>query len=266
MTPIGPEHEQPRARGRDESDAFTIAFGDPEAQVYGLARTSSSAEESSGMGIVFAGRDVDAVRAEGVTIEVVEPLRRWRATFEGSFSLELEATGEPAEVVVGDMQGYEQLCRVRGTVTVGGTERQVDCLGQHGHAWGRVDWSKLQLARTVTAWLDDQTGVTLSALRPSSAKHHADETVAAHVVLGGAPVPVTDPRLSTTYDGDGRQVHAGLELWVADGDGEYPHRAAGDVVCGTTVDLGQLRLDCAFFSWQMNGRSGVGRYDVIRRT
>ncbi len=44
-----------------------------------------------------------------------------------------------------------------------------------------------------------------------------------------------------------------------------PHRAAGEVVCGTTLDLGRLRLDCAFFMWRMEGRSGVGRYDVLRR-
>ena len=265
MTPIEPEHERPQAGGGDESDAFTVAFGDPAAQVYGLARTSASAGDASGMGILFADGDVAAVRTEGVAIEVIEPLTRWRATFEGAFALELEALSTPAEAVVGTMQGYEQLCRVRGTVTVGGAERQVDCLGQHGHAWGRVDWSKLALARTVTAWLDDKTAVTLSALRGASAKHHSDETVAAHVVLGGAPVPVADPRLSTTYDGGGRQVHAGLELWVGDGDGEYPHRAAGEVVCGTTVDLGSLRLDCAFFEWHMAGRTGVGRYDVVRR-
>ena len=74
----------------------------------------------------------------------------------------------------------------------------------------------------------------------------------------------SSPRLSTTYDGDGRQRRAGLELWV-DEDG-CPRRAAGEVVCGTSLDLGRLRLDCAFFRWRMEGREGVGRYDVLRRT
>jgi hypothetical protein len=70
--------------------------------------------------------------------------------------------------------------------------------------------------------------------------------------------------LSTTYDADGRQRHAGAELWVDD-DGP-PRRLAGHVLCGTTLDLGRLRLDCAFFRWHMDGREGVGRYDVLRRT
>ena len=264
MTPIGPEHEEPQARGEAESDAVTVAFGDPAAGLYGVARTALGGGEASGMGLLFAGTEVAEARTEGVRLEVVEPLRRWRVTFDGVFDLDVEALATPAEVAVGGTQGYEQLCRVTGTATVGGEQRRIDCLGQRGHSWGRADWSKLALARTVSAWLDDATAVTLSAVRSASAKHHADESVVAHVIFGGTPVPVADPRLSTTYDADGRQVHAGLELWVTDEDGEFPHRAAGEVVCGTTLDLGRMRLDCAFFEWHMEGRTGVGRYDVVR--
>ena len=31
------------------------------------------------------------------------------------------------------------------------------------------------------------------------------------------------------------------------------------------MDLGALRLDSAFLRWRMEGREGVGRYDVLRR-
>jgi hypothetical protein len=259
---IGPEHEQPQGRGEGESDSVTVAFGDRGAEVYGLARIALGGGESSGMGILFEGTQPVAVQPEGVSIEVVEPLQRWRATCEGVFDLEVEALSSPAEVSVGDTDGYEQLCRVHGTAR----GRSIDCLGQRGHSWGRADWSKLELARSVSAWLDEKTAVTVSAVRPTSAKHHGDETVAAHLVLDGTPLRVADPRLTTTYDGDGRQIHAGLELWVSDeGGDEYPHRAAGEVVCGTTLDLGKLRVDCAFFEWHMDGRTGVGRYDVVRR-
>jgi hypothetical protein len=37
------------------------------------------------------------------------------------------------------------------------------------------------------------------------------------------------------------------------------------VVCGSTLDLGALRLDTAFFRFRMEGREGAGRYDVLRR-
>ena len=62
---------------------------------------------------------------------------------------------------------------------------------------------------------------------------------------------------------EGRQRRAALELWITD-DGP-PRRATGEVVCGTTLDLGRLRLDTAFLSWRMDDRTGVGRYDILRR-
>jgi hypothetical protein len=120
----------------------------------------------------------------------------------------------------------------------------------------------MALARTVSGWVDEDLGFTLSAIRPSKASDHGREVIAATILEAGAPVAVADPRLSTTYDAEGRQRHAGLELWL---DEDRARRAAGDVLCGTTLDLGRLRLDCAFFRWRMDGREGVGRYDVLRR-
>jgi hypothetical protein len=278
VTQVGPEHEAPQARGEGASDAYTVSFGDLSERVYGLARLGvvpGDPPTRSGMGLLFDGTDPVAVRAEGavsedspagVTMETVEPLRRWRVAFEG-FDLELEALTDavaldPKDPVAkaGGMEGYEQLVRVRGTAA----GRRIDCLGQRGHSWGAPDWSKIALTRTLTAWMDTETAVSLSAVRPSSVKHHADEAVAATLITGGAAVPVAEPLVSTTYDGDGRQRHAGLELWL-DAEGGFPYRAAGEVLCGTTLDLGRLRLDAAFFAWRGEGRTGVGRYDVLRR-
>ena len=83
------------------------------------------------------------------------------------------------------------------------------------------------------------------------------------LVSGGVPARVPEAYLSTTSDAEGRQRRAGIELWT---DPErWPQRAAGEVLCGSSLDLGRLRYDCAFFGWRMEGRSGVGRYDVLRR-
>ena len=263
---VGPEHETPQHGDAEGAvDAVTVAFGDAKQGLYGLARVGLPGP--TGLGILFEGSDVVAVETEGVTVETLEPLARWRARFGDYFDVELSALSAPAALTVehpagraGGMNGYEQLCRVRGTVE----DRPVDCLGQRGHSWGRPDWDRIALARTMSAWLDDQTAVSLTAVRSNKAKHHGDEDVAAYVVSGGVPELMEEPLVSTTYDGDGRQRHVGLELWPA-GDDAYPHRAAGEVLCGTTLDLGRLRLDCAFFAWKMEGRSGVGRYDVLRR-
>lgn len=281
-TDIRPDQEAPQARGEGASDAYTFAFADHGAQLYGLARAGmvpGNAEAFSGMGLLFAGTEPVAVEAEGgvaegvapagITTRTIEPLRKWHVTFGDAFDLEVTALTAPAAVgpkdpvaKAGGMEGYEQLCRFRGTAN--GTK--VDCLGQRGHSWGAPDWKKIALTRTLTGWFDTETAVSITTVRPSSAKHHADEAIAATLVEGGTPVRVHEPLVSTTFDGEGRQRHAGLELWLSDAEDAYPHRAAGQVLCGTTLDLGRLRLDAAFFEWKMEGRVGVGRYDVLRRT
>ena len=163
------------------------------------------------------------------------------------------------------MEGYEQLCRVEGSATVDGSERTISCLGQRGHSWGVADWERMELARTVCAWWDDDHALMLTAIRPAGSDHHDNEQIAAHLVEG-EPMEVAEPRLSTTYDGEGHQHRAGLELYVSGEDDEYPRRMAGEVTCGTSLDLGRLRLDCAFFEWRTEGRAGTGRYDLLRRT
>jgi hypothetical protein len=279
--------EAPRpATGAGFSDALTFSFGDEQSGVFGMARIGLADGAGSGLALLFAGRETvaaraeggvapeswawEAVRAAGVSTTIRAPLERWTVAFagdEGSFDLTFEAIGEPAFLAGGGMEGYEQLCRVSGRATVGSRTVDVDCLGQRGHQWGTPDWDHLSMARTVGAWLSPQLAVMIGAFRPAKAKDHARDEISA-VVLEGmppAPVDIADPLLSTAYDVDGHQRRAGWELWPADEDA-YARRGAGEVVCGTSLDLGRLRLDCAFFRFRMEGREGVGRYDVLRRT
>ena len=104
---------------------------------------------------------------------------------------------------------------------------------------------------------------TATAPSPRAA-HHSDERSWAAVWEDGGLLPIEDGRLSTTYDAEGHTRRAGLELWPP-GDEVWPRRAAGEVLCGSSLDLGALQLDCAFFRWHLDGRSGVGRYDILRR-
>jgi hypothetical protein len=300
---VDPSLEDPRPlEGPAASDAVTVAFGDLEADVFGIARVGRSAGDggtvASGLGLLFVGGELAEVRAQGgepagaswdtvsaggVRTSVEEPLARWTIAFDGEdgtlgFDLALRAVSAPAvtdpksdAAKLGGMQGYEQLVAVEGTVRGGGAPRKVRCLGQRGHSWGAPDWDKLTLARTIGLWLEGDVGGTLTALRPAKASDHGHEQAAGALFLPGAEdgpteaVPIAEPRISTTYDADGRQVAAGLELYLG-GDDEVAHRAAGEVVCGTTLDLGRLRLDTAFLRWRMEGREGVGRYDLLRRT
>jgi hypothetical protein len=206
----------------------------------------------------------ESIEVAGMRMEVVEPLAAWRLATPGGADLRFSALSPPIELEpAGGMEGYEQLCRVEGTAA----GQRLDCLGQRGHGWGAARWEDLELARTVSAWWDEAHALTLSALRPTGAAAHDEEALSAFLVDDGEEpqvLAVAEPRLSTTYDAEGRQRRAGLELWVGEDD-ELPRRAAGRVACGTSLELGRLRLDCAFFHWRMEGRDGVGRYDVVRR-
>jgi hypothetical protein len=149
-------------------------------------------------------------------------------------------------------------------VVVGENERELRGLGQREHLWGEPDWERMECTRSLAAWLEDGTGVAFSAVRAAGTDGHEEEAVWAAILGPGGVLRVDDPRLSTTYDADGRQRRAGLELWLGEDDA-YPRRATGEVVCGSTLELGALRLDCAFLRWRMDGYAGVGRYDLLCR-
>ncbi len=284
--------ESPRpAKGSGFSDAVTFAFGDADARVYGVARVGLAGGAASGLMVLFSGTEAvaaraegdvavgepawEAVRAAGVRTTIDEPLRHWTvscASEDAGFELAFEARGAPVELArdgavakAGGMEGYEHVCAVTGTARIAGEAREISGHGQRAHLWGRPDWDRIVLARTLNAWLGDDRAITLTAVRPSKAKGHSDEAISAWLIQDGEPVPVVDPRLSTTYDAGLRQRRAGLELWMTEEEHEFARRVAGEVLCGTTLDLGRLRLDCAFFAFHMEGRTGIGRYDVLRR-
>jgi hypothetical protein len=277
--------EAPRPlRKPGDTDAVAFSWADPEAGLYGLARIAGGAGAdgaagSSALAVAFAGREpLGAIAVAGaepraeVTAEIEAPLERWTVRAEGevTFALTFEALTPPAEyggrqpvVRAGGMEGYEQLCSVCGTVSVGGRERPVRGSGQRGHSWGNPDWDRIALTRAVGAWLDDGTGVALTTVRPITAETHADEAGWGAMLDTERSRTVDEVRLSTTTDGAGRQIRAGLELWIESDD--HPSRGTGEALTGSTLELGALALDVAFFSWHVDGRSGVGRYDVIRR-
>jgi hypothetical protein len=223
---------------------------------------------------VAAPPDWGELEAAGLRMQTEEPLRAWRVGFAAeatSFDVRLSALTPPIELgadspaaVAGGLQGYDQLCRVQGTATIGGASRPVNGLGQRTHAWGIADWDRMESVRTVGAWLGEDRAVGLQAVRPSGGDGHDDDAVSAWLLGEEGALALADARLSTTYDDEGRQRRAGLELWERE-ESEYPHRLAGEVVCGSTLDLGALRLDTAFFRFRMEGREGAGRYDVLRR-
>jgi hypothetical protein len=106
--------------------------------------------------------------------------------------------------------------------------------------------------------------LALSAARPERADGHGDERVAAVLCdPDGAPIEVAETLLSTEYGPDGVQRRATLELWL-DGDGGQPLRGAGTLISASTVSHPGLTGTIAFFRWALEGREGLGHYEIVR--
>jgi hypothetical protein len=106
--------------------------------------------------------------------------------------------------------------------------------------------------------------LAVSAVRPERARGHGEESVAA-VICGadGAPVQVSETLLSTEYGPDGVQRRATLELWL-DGEEAQPLRGAGTLISASAVSHPGQGGAIAFFRWSLEGREGLGHYEVVR--
>jgi len=119
------------------------------------------------------------------------------------------------------------------------------------------------LRRSIGIVFSDGGLLALSAERPERADGHGEEEIAAVLCSAdGAPVEVSEALLSTEYGPDGTQRRATLELWVEEDD-EQPLRGAGTLISAASVQHPGMRGRIAFFRWSVEGREGLGHYEVI---
>ncbi|GAC1317405.1 MAG: hypothetical protein NVSMB25_05010 [Thermoleophilaceae bacterium] len=186
----------------------------------------------------------------------IDPLGEgWHAQLEDRLSLDFVPVA-PAAVLGGSST---RLCAVRGTVD--GTS--IDCLGTASETLAPPAWGELDALRSISAIFDRDHALFALVSRRRGALGHGEETVEAKLVAGGEIVAVQNGRLSTVYDGEGRQRSAGLELWLAGED--FPRRASGSVEAGASLVLEGLRVNAAVFRWRMDGRDGMGGYELAYR-
>lgn len=117
--------------------------------------------------------------------------------------------------------------------------------------------------RSIGIVFSDGGLLALTAVQPAGADGHGEEEIAA-VMCGpdGAPVEVAETLLSTEYGPDGVQRRATLELWP-DGEDGQPLRGAGTLISSTPVHRPGLSAEVAFFRWAVEGREGLGHYEVV---
>jgi hypothetical protein len=224
--------------------ALALSFFDAAHDIHGTAR--------SGMTILFEGRKPNAI-PEGPRIEPAGS--GWRAELPERLSLEFEPVSPEA-----DLGGVRaQVARVRGEAA----GRKVDCLGTVSETREPPQWEELDALRSLSALVDEQHALLALARRPRGAVGHGDERVTARLVEDDALIEVEDARISTVYNGGGRQQTAGLELWLP--DEEYPRRGSGFVIAGSSLDLEGLQVHVAVFRWRLDGREGIGLYELMLR-
>jgi hypothetical protein len=226
--------------------ALSLHFFDTEHGIHGSAR--------SGATLLFEGTG-STVLPEGPRI--ARSGGGWHAELDGAFALDLEPLTAAA-----DLDGVTaHVCAVEGEVEGG---RRVHCLGTVAETHSPPAWDELDALRSISALFDREHAFLAVGQRPRGALGHGAEQTAVWLLDDGEPVAIDDARISTVYDGEGRQRSAGLELWVPGED--FPLRGSGTVVAGSSLQLEAVDVHVAVFRWRMEDREGAGSYELMTRS
>jgi hypothetical protein len=236
----------------------TVAFGDVDGRLWGAAVTVDPTHPAA----LLLGSSDTSVAVPAPTWTVRD--RVWTLSGDG-VELHVEALGEApvadgADGPSSEISGLQELCRVHGLVALGGAEQAIDCAGTRSEIDG-ITPGTIASARAVSSWFGPDDAVTLIALRPRRASDHESDLIAATLFDHDGWVPVSDPRLSTTYTEAGDPARTSLELWVVDGENEVPRRAAGEASGPpVTLSAGELELRVAPMHCHSRGLEGAGVY------
>jgi hypothetical protein len=218
--------------------------------------------------IVFDHEDVLALAGPGeAETAASEAGARGRlATPDAELELEFAPLGPQARLEAEWMPPRQlSICRGSGTLRREGTSASLSGVGVLSRGEDDPGLGGDALRRYLAIAFADGGLLALAAARPARAGNHGDESVAAVLVGPDArPERISEALLSTEYDQQGRHRRATLELWPEGPDGP-PLRAGGELICGTTLPGEGPRTDLAFLRWSLEGRPGLGRYEVVRQ-
>jgi hypothetical protein len=120
------------------------------------------------------------------------------------------------------------------------------------------------LRRSIGIVFSDGGLLAITSALPAGAREHGEEEVAAVLCdPDAAPVTFDEALVSTEYGEDGVQRRVSLELWP-DAEGGQPLRGAGTLISSTAVQRPGLNAEIAFFRWSVEGREGLGTYELAR--
>ena len=118
--------------------------------------------------------------------------------------------------------------------------------------------------RSIGIVFDDGGLLALTATLPPGGSSQEDEEIVAVLCdPDAAPVEFEEALLSTEYGEDGVQRRVSLELW-GEVEDPRPLRGAGTLINSVAVRRQGLDARIAFFRWSVEGRQGLGHYEVAR--
>jgi hypothetical protein len=231
-----------------------LAFGDLDAGSWGVAWIPDDGLKGHAVLGTAAG-----ARVAEVDLDASED---WSLKGDG-----LELKMSPAGGTIDGDDGFAQLAVAKVSFGLDGEERAVEARGWRAAVRELPEAGRLDSLRLLAAWFGDDEALALISVRPRKARGQEGDLVTAALVESGEPRVVADPRLSTTYGGEGAPARAGVELWVSEpaeepGDvKEHPHRVAGEAT-GPRVPWTDRGLDLGAqpFRWHSHGRDGAGVY------
>jgi hypothetical protein len=220
------------------------------------------AADPAGTAVVFKGNEVLAAGRPDPAADPAADEDGLRFLDLDGVRIEVELTpiAEPVRLQ-GPCPGIEELtvCRALGSLHEGGGETEIACLAVRRRSLEQASGAP-GVKRSVAVAFADGGLLALSACRAADAEGHGEETISVALTDPEGELPLEEALISTEYDEQGRHRRATVELSLP---GAAPLRGAGTIVSGATLETEGRRVEIAFFRWSLNGRPGLGRYEIV---
>lgn len=210
----------------------------------------------SGWDLLEGGQSLLVAVRDGSTVA----FRDGATLTEARIDAELEQAG-PSLALAGPppLAGELTACRAAGTLFAPDEETGFDAPALRWDGKTAGDGT----TRSISILLEDGEMVALRAHGREGTAHGDEQRAGAYTRGRRGQIDVAEVLLSTEYGSDGLQRRATLELWPH-GEDEAPCRGAGTIICATTHEEDGTRHSVAFFAWSVEGRAGLGRYEIAR--
>jgi hypothetical protein len=236
------------------------AFADPRALLWGVVlggRDPLLAIAPLGSGGQIQTRHA-SLSGEPQNGASLDPSREWQIT-----GTDVALTLAPANggAFSDGAEAVLELCAVSGETRDSGRSRGLDCGGARLLAPTGCD-----SLRIVACWFESGSSVALLAERPMGTRGHGEDRVSAMLSGEAEGSRVYDPRLSTTYGGDGVPQRAGIELWVGENEDQlrFTRMSLEAQHGGGELSSGGLRVECHAVEGNLAESSGQGVYLLAR--